>query len=333
MREPFWNTSSTVLFHDDPGRVLADMPNAAVDCIVTELPLWGLTDLGTEGRYGHEPTPGDHVAAMKALLGAASRVLADDGTLWLGISDCYANDAVWGEPTGQRLEDGSGIPARSLIGLPWRIALALQADGWTIRNAVVWFDADLDSAETTRERLAGQYELVFLLVKRRRYWFDLDALREPLARPDLADQPPPVGGIQGAQGAAGSSGWRHPGHGKYRLLPGKRHGTLMRATGRRHSAARGNGKNPGDVWPIRLRDDRHDHFAGWPLEVPLRCIAAGCRPGGTVMDLFAGTATVGIAARQLDRRYIGVEPSEALCQIAKARLTQQPGPGDPPWAS
>ena len=347
MRTPFWSDTTARLYVGDACEVLAEMPAGSADCIVTSPPYWGKRDYGVTGQYGLEETPARYLAALQRVFRQVHRVLAADGTCWINIGDSYATGHKGsGGTTASTLigRPSPGIhfpvravqpqlPAKNLLGLPWRLAWLLQHDGWILRNAVVWHKPNA-MPESVRDRLSCRYELIFLLVKQARYWFDLDAIREPLKRPDAAADPPAVGGRRGAAGGAGASARRRPGrpHGdaKYHhpaapAFHRRRHGASMLATGRRHAAAHPGGKNPGDVWPVTTRPYRGAHFAVFPPGIPLRCIAAGCRPGGTVGDPFAGTATTGIAARQLHRPFWGIEISPSYARLAKDRLSPRQG--------
>lgn len=340
MRDPYYRDATATLYDASPRAILAEMPDQAIDCIVTSPPPWTSpqhpeSDGGAQ--HGHEPTPARYVAGLRRVLAEAHRVLSDEGTCWLVTSDRYATDTGWDDPPSgrhtrrARHQAMSGLPAKSLIGLPWQIAFAAHDDGWIIRNAIVWHHPTADNEPATG-RLTPSYELIFLLVKQKRYYFDLDPIRQPLSRPDVAANPPAIGGNQGAAGCLDASARRRPGNrhsseqhgsGKYTNAAGmcRQHGAEMPPTGHHHAAAHPNGKNPGDVWTLPARPLMNTI----PIEVPLRCIAAGCRPGGTVLDMFAGTATPGLAARELNRPFIGVEETPDLCEIAKRSLQKDAG--------
>jgi DNA methylase len=235
--------------------------------------------------------------------------------------------------------------AKNLLGLPWQVALALQGDGWMIRNAVVWHKPNA-MPESVRDRLNCRYELIFLLVKSRHYWFDLDPIRVPhaSARPNGRVVVP--GGSISRRSRVMPAAGRHPGDGK---AGGSRPGSARpRGTGlpkygpharevigaRRYGAGRSgrahpNGRNPGDVWSVPTRPYRGPHFAAFPLDIPARCIKAGCKPGGMVLDPFCGTGTTGIAALALGRRFTGIELNPAFAALAAERLRHgaQPGAG------
>jgi site-specific DNA-methyltransferase (cytosine-N4-specific) len=295
------------------------MPDSSADCIVTSPPYWGKRDYRVAGQYGHEDTPQAYVDTLRETFAEARRVLADDGTCWLNLGDSYS--ASSGGATGLHAYLGphithhraDGLPAKNLVGLPWRVAFALQDDGWILRNAIVWHKPNA-MPESVRDRLSCRHELVFLLVKQARYWFDLDPIREthtvstrhkitrqrtrPPGRPGSHTRPPKYG-------------------------PGTREVTTARLYGgRRHSRGHPNGRNPGDVWPISTRPYKGPHFAAFPIDLPLRCIAAGCKPGGTVLDPFAGSGTTGLAAIQLGRRFTGIDLSPEFARLAAGRLAQ-----------
>ncbi|MEV4170118.1 site-specific DNA-methyltransferase [Nonomuraea sp. NPDC049709] len=326
MRQPYWTDGPSTLYLGDAREILAELPAASMDCIVTSPPYYGLRDYGVEGQYGQESTPAAYVETLTTTFREARRVLADDGTLWLNIGDCYAaNSDGWarGADYNQhqpvvRPRSRLSVPPKNLLGMPWRVAFALQEDGWILRNAIVWHKPNA-MPQSVLDRVSTRYELIFLLVKQRRYWFDLDAIRETYT----GDRPLSRRARHGGNKPNSiTTAW--PGNGKYHndqdAFCGKHHGTSMLATGQRHTAAHPQGRNPGDVWSISTRPLKAAHFAAFPIDIPLRAIAAGCRPGGTVCDPFAGAATTALAAWQLGRSFIGIEISEPFCDLARARI-------------
>jgi site-specific DNA-methyltransferase (cytosine-N4-specific) len=320
------------------------MPDDSVDCIVTSPPYWAKRDYGVAGQYGHEPAPSAYVETLRTVFREARRVLADDGTCWLNLGDSYSVGGA--AASGLHHYVGRGLAGRhapgmgpkNLLGLPWRVALALQDDGWTLRNAIIWHKPNA-MPESVRDRLNCRHELIFLLVKSRHYWFDLDPIREPLATAH-----PPGSHASRSAGNTRRPPGRHPGDGmrsgsrprtrppsarlpKYgphtrQVIAARRYGSGR--CGRAHP----NGRNPGDVWSIPTRPYRGPHFAAFPIDVPTRCIKAGCKPGGMVLDPFCGTGTTGIAALALGRQFTGIELSPAFAALAAERLRHaaQPDP-------
>jgi DNA modification methylase len=339
------------------------MPDGFADCIVTSPPYWAKRDYGVTGQYGHEPDPAGYVDTLVRVFREARRILAADGTCWLNLGDSYS--AGGASPTGLHAYLGPGLAgrqapgmgAKNLLGLPWRAALALQDDGWIIRNAIVWHKPNA-MPESVRDRLNCRYELIFLLVRSRHYWFDLDPIRVPhtTARPRCRagggndDVGGGVGGDAGEGVGVGADvavrlyrtgptrhtrqrGGRHPGDGKHSGSRPPKYGPHTREViaARRYGEGRGgrahpNGRNPGDVWPIPTRPYRGPHFAVFPPEIPSRCIKAGCKPGGMVLDPFSGTGTTGLAALALGRRFTGIDLNPAFAELAADRLRQAAGP-------
>jgi site-specific DNA-methyltransferase (cytosine-N4-specific) len=313
----------------DARDVLATMPDGFADCIVTSPPYWAKRDYGVPGQYGHEPDPGGFVATLVAVFREARRVLAPHGTCWLNLGDSYSAGSA--SPTGLHAYVGAGLAgrqapgmaAKNLLGLPWRVALALQDDGWVIRNAIVWHKPNA-MPESVRDRLNCRYELIFLLVKSRHYWFDLDPIRVPHATVRAAR------GCTGSRRPAGAPATgRRPGDRRSGSDSGRRlkYGTHTREVigARRYGDSRcgrahPNGRNPGDVWSVPTRPYRGPHFAAFPPEIPMRCIKAGCKPGGMVLDPFCGTGTTGIAALALGRRFTGIDLNPAFAALAAERL-------------
>jgi DNA modification methylase len=344
----YWSNHTATLHIGDALQVLAEMSDASADCIVTSPPYWAKRDYGVAGQYGLEAAPATYVATLRAVFREARRVLAEDGTCWLNLGDSYS--AGGAAPTGLHTYLGRGLAgrqtpglgAKNLLGLPSQVALALQADGWIIRNAIVWHKPNA-MPESVRDRLNCRYELIFLLVKSRHYWFDLDPIRTPhatghparrhaparcdLRRPGTRQpgQHPGDGKPSGVRpGGEDTHGSRPPKYGPHsrQVIAARRYGT---GRGRR---AHPGGRNPGDVWSIPTRPYRGPHFAAYPLEIPTRCIQAGCKPGGMVLDPFCGTGTTGLAALALGRHFTGIDLNPAFAALAAERLRHAAAPGN-----
>jgi DNA modification methylase len=299
----YYRDDQVTLLLGDALEQLRTLPDGSVDCIVTSPPYFGLRDYGTPGQYGLEETPAAYVATMRALFTEARRVLADDGTCWINVDDSYAYPpgSAGKQGNGQRkgrtftaegLPGTRAIPPKNLCLIPERLLIALQDDGWIVRNKGIWRVTN-SMPESVRDRLSHCYESVFLLAKNGRYFFDLDAIREPHVRE--ARGPKDVEWVA-------STPWNHNRLGEV--------GTHAK------------GRNPGDVWSLATRPNPQAHFATFPIDLPLRCIKAGCKPGGTVLDPFSGSGTTGAAARQLGRKYIGIDLNPAYHELAKGRFAQ-----------
>lgn len=297
-------------------------------------------------QHGLEPSLGEYLDRLVAVFRECKRVLKPAGTMWLNIGDCYASgetgrvDATTHYPSlhhtqaqrgPRRVGQRTGIPPKNLLGVPWRLALALQAEGFWLRNAIVWAKKN-PMPESVVDRLSCTHEMVFLLTVQPRYHFNLDAIRIPVADSAALDGGNIDGGIGKAAGGKTSAATRRYGHtrsgrGKYdnpdpSMFVSRPPGPNLLA-GRSHRARHRLGKNPGDVWHLSTRPLREAHFAAFPIDIPLRAIAAGCPPGGTVLDPFSGAATTGLAALQLGRRYLGIELNPQFNRIAKDRILRQ----------
>lgn len=322
---PYYQDDTLTLLLGKAQTVLPTLAQSSVDCVVTSPPYFGLRNYeGNPDQIGAEASPAEYVAALVAVFAEVHRVLADDGTLWLNLGDSYSGS--WGnqgrkaERGEQRPVNGPMIqpvhddrypttgsrtgaikpgapPAKNLFGMPWRVAFALQDVGWILRNAIVWHKPNA-MPESIEDRLATRYEMLFMLTKVRRYWFDLDAIREPHAESTIA----------------AAHRVRKP----YEA-PGQRPNTKSRPLGEK-------GANPGDVWSINTRPLTDAHFATFPVELPRRCIAAGCKPCGTVLDPFSGAGTTALAAQQLGHPAIGIDINASYHDIALRRMVNAPLP-------
>jgi DNA modification methylase len=313
----YYADDQVTLHHGDALDVARELPAGAADCIVTSPPYFGLRDYGTEGQYGLEASPAEYVETMRALFAELRRVLADDGTLWLNLGDSYATHDPGGYRQGEHLNPGGrqaakgsgrnragtrapGMKPKNLLGIPWRVAFALQDDGWILRNAIIWNKPNA-MPESVTDRLSGRYEHVFLFSKSPRYHFDLDAVRVEYN----GDRTPSRTARTGATNKVNSiaTPWRADPT-PYANMSAQ---TLKAATGKRHECADHDGKNPGDVWVIPTQPFTDAHFAVMPSALAQHCIIAGCKPGGTVLDPFSGSGTTGTAAQKLGRRYVGID--------------------------
>lgn len=341
---PHYAGDSVTLYCGDALQVLRGLANGSVNCVVTSPPYYGLRDYGEPGQYGLEETPAAYVETMRQVFAEVRRVLVDDGTLWLNLGDSYArgntgqgnagpSSGLQGGTRPSFRQDGTAcvpttragtLPDKNLLGIPWRVAFALQDDGWILRNRIVWHKPNA-MPESVTDRLSAKCEEVFLLTCSSRYWFDLDAIREPLAYPEALDGTRVFGGKAkgGGAGRVGASARRAGGHPSVYGATGMPEQTNMGATGERHTHASERGRNPGDMWTMPTRPFSEAHFAVFPPNLPERCILAGCRPGGVVLDPFCGSGTTGMVAGRLGRRFVGIDLSAKYLDLALAtRLAQ-----------
>lgn len=329
--KPYYKDDSVTLWHGDSLAVLRELPNASVDCCVTSPPYFGLRDYGVEGQYGLEASPAEYVETMRALFAEVRRVLADDGTLWLNIGDSYSGS--WGNQgrksergtqrpinggmltpvnDGRYPSEGSNTgaikpgapPAKNLMGIPWRVAFALQDDSWILRNDIIWAKPN-GMPESVTDRLSTKHEHMFMFSKSPRYWFDLDPIREAAAPASVERA------AYAAEKSRSGAGPAHPDEDR----------TKFAAWNPDHLLTKG--KNPGDVWSIPTQPFSEAHFAVMPQALASRAIQAGCKPDGTVLDPFSGSGTTGLAAAKHGRKYVGIDLSSDYLDLSlRTRLAQ-----------
>lgn len=318
----YYVDDAITLYHGHALDIVQTLPDQSVNCVVTSPPYFGLRDYGEPGQYGLEASPAEYVENMRTLFGEVRRVLLYDGTLWLNLGDSYNNTAAGQNDVGLRTKGSSDIkqraaeeaigrrtalpnrslPAKNLLGVPWRVAFALQDDGWILRNAIVWSKPNA-MPESVTDRLSTRHELVFLFSRSRRYWFDLNPIREA----HITGDRPLIKVPRGSQSWSQHSAIGQP----------------QQASGPAGDGRDDLGRNPGDVWEIATSPFPGAHFAVFPPEIPRRCIQAGCKPGGTVLDPFSGSGTTGMVAGQLGRRYIGIDLSAKYLDLSlSTRLAQ-----------
>jgi DNA modification methylase len=282
------------LYEGDALQVLRGLEDGSVDMCCTSPPYWGLRNYGHHAQLGLEDTPNEYVANMVCVFRQVRRVLRDDGTLWLNLGDSYL--------------------AKNLVGIPWRVAFALQQDGWFLRSDIIWSKPN-PMPESVTDRPTKSHEYVFLLSKSSRYCFDVNAVREPHSDRALRD----VGRTVVAEHVTAK---HHSDLGDMHA----RYGTdVYRATLAKNGGVAGHpdGRNIRSVWEIATQSYSEAHFATFPPELVRRCILAGCPEGGTVLDPFGGAGTTALVARNLGRHSILIELNADYCALASERLQQQ----------
>lgn len=322
---------NTILTGDVRTRI-RELPDSSVDCIITSPPYFGVRNYGHDDQMGAEKYVEHWAEELRAVCREFARILKPTGALWLNLGDCYSRHAT------------EGAPYKSLLLGPYRLALALLRDGWILRNEVVWAKSNA-MPSSVRDRLSTTHEAVYFLVRSRRYYFDIDAIRQPLATtaPQSASDPsrtyPPDDTRRTARGVNKNDG-------------------LARLKSR-GAAGHPLGKNPGDVWRLATANFRGAHFAVFPASlttIPLLatcpekvCIKCGrpwerrpidreksptlgklravcgcnapARPG-VVLDPFMGAGTVALAAEQHGRDWLGIELNPSYAALARQRLAR-----------
>jgi site-specific DNA-methyltransferase (adenine-specific) len=299
------------------------LPDASVHCCVTSPPYWGLRDYGHERQIGLESTPEAYVSRMVEVFREVRRVLRDDGTCWVNLGDSYcggggyapdapcnklrAEGESWGAMNAFSTREGEarkksrpgytppGLKAKDLVGIPWRVAFALQADGWWLRQDIIWHKPN-PMPESVRDRCTKAHEYVFLLTKSERYFYDAEAVK-----------------ICGSGQTQGGKCHKHTKKGANEYNRTKM--GLMDLVGREWETA-----NRRSVWTITTKPYSGAHFAVMPSDLVEPCIKAGCPEGGTVLDPFAGSGTTLAVAAEFGRNGIGCELNPEYIVLAEQRI-------------
>lgn len=271
----------------DAERVLGLLPAGLAHAAVTSPPYFGQRDYRAEGQVGREATPAAYVARLVSTMRALRRVLREDGTLWLNLGDKYEGGA--------------------LLGLPWRVALALVDDGWHLRADVIWHKPNA-MPHSARGRPTADHEYLFLFSRGARYHYDGDAIREPHVTLG------PGSRMRGGRGHFGRRGGTPE--------EGKNRGNGNLHDGRWDQAFHPLGRNKRTVWSVPLGKFRGAHFAVFPPSLIEPCVKASVPAGGLVLDPFFGAGTTALVARALGRRFLGIELNPDYCALARDRLTQ-----------
>jgi DNA modification methylase len=281
---------------------LKTIHDGSVNTCVTSPPYYGLRDYGVDGQIGLEETPEQYISKLVAVFREVRRVLWDDGTLWVNIGDSYAGSGGAGNQFGQLEKDGFNaykqkeLPTqckpKDLIGIPWMLAFALRADGWYLRQDIIWAKPN-PMPESVKDRCTKSHEYIFLLSKSKQYYYDADAIKE------LSATDPHIPGnikVDDSRNDADQMGkiWGEDGM-----------------------------RNKRDVWTVTTKPYTEAHFATFPQALIEPCILAGCPFDGTVIDPFTGSGTTGVTALQNGRNFIGIELNPKYVKMAEKRIRNE----------
>jgi DNA modification methylase len=313
---------------------LKNIPDESVDCCVTSPPYWNLRDYGVTGQIGLESSLDAYITKIIQVFREVRRVLKEQGTLWLNLGDTYAGRKVSGQtpwdPTrgvrnlGENEYPGKCIPTglkvKELIGIPWRIAFALQSDGWYLRQDIIWHKPN-PMPESVRDRCTKSHEYIFLLSKGPRYFFDAAAISEPIAESTKKRLKQNIDAQNGYTGAIGKTNGNMkacaPRYGgkKYTENP-----EVFYRTKSGNAYDYKDMRNKRSVWTVATARCNESHFATFPEDLVSPCILAGCPEGGMVLDPFMGSGTSAVVAFKNNRNYVGFEINPDYCAIAENRI-------------
>ena len=295
---------------------------------VTSPPYFGLRDYGHEGQLGLEETPEDYIKAMVEVFRCVWDVLEDDGTLWLNIGDSYSagkvgrgdqdrntrntdgrnttNATDTGAPMYAQRKLSEGLKHKDLIGIPWMMAFALRADGWYLRQDIIWHKPN-PMPESVTDRCTKAHEYIFLLSKSQKYYYDNDAIKEQMSEDSKARLTRGVSEVHKNVNGA-------PGQTPHSMNQPRKNGENMKSPDNR---------NKRSVWTVTTKPYAGAHFAVFPSDLIEPCILAGAPVGGIVLDPFMGSGTTAQVAQNLGRQYLGCELNPAYLDLQNIRTAQQ----------
>ena len=315
--------------------VLKTLPDGMFQTCVTSPPYYGLRDYGVDGQIGVEKTPDEYIENLVSVFREVRRVLCDDGTLWVVIGDTYAGSGkgAWTEKTRQKEtyvpdrespqcrmpKTWDGIKPKDLIGIPWMLAFALRADGWYLRQDIIWAKPN-PMPESVMDRCTKSHEYIFLLSKSRTYYYYAMAIKEPVAPSTVKRMSQDVDHQSGSM--------RQPGKDKPMKAVIPRYGGTKYAEHPDEFFRTKSGKiynyspmrNKRDVWIVATVPHKEAHFAMFPEKLIEPCILAGTRRGDAVLDPFAGGGTTGIVAGRHHRDFVGIDINPEYVELAKRRI-------------
>lgn len=297
------------ILQGDALELLRTLPPESVHTCVTSPPYYNLRDYGVEGQIGNEGSVEEYLQALVAVFREVRRVLHPNGTLWVNMGDSYATNSGNQPPTNTRNSCGhtakrvpQGYKKKDLIGIPWQLAFALRADGWYLRQDIIWQKPNC-MPESVNDRCMRSHEYIFLLSKSAHYYFNAAAISEPVTSAK--------GNARTFRGGGAYTGGRS--HDNSAQVGRESHGNSENKAGRR---------NKRSVWSVSTNGFRGAHFAVFPEKLIEPCILAGCPEGGVVLDPFAGSGTTGVVAKRMGRGFVGCEINPSYVAMAAGRIAE-----------
>jgi DNA modification methylase len=304
---------SIEIIQGDSIELLKKLEEGSINTCITSPPYWGLRDYNGESKQlGMEDTPEKFVENLVNVFKEVKRVLRDDGTVWLNLGDSYARTGGDSSKKGRHWDDREnnpntghnryakdiGLKQKNLVGIPWRVAFALQADGWYLRQDIIWHKPN-PMPESVRDRCTKAHEYIFLLSKSPKYYCDMELIREPIKESNKGFI---MARARTAQGALGGKNKHNMERRNYKEIKGA---------------------NKRSVWKVSTKPFKGAHFATFPKDLIEPCVLAGCPEGGTVLDPFGGSGTTGIVAANNNRNAILLELNQEYIDLAKARINKE----------
>lgn len=294
---------------------LKALPDHSVNCCITSPPYYKLRDYGNAAQIGLEKTPEEYIQKLVGIFHEVHRILKDDGTLWLNIGDSYATST-------------QGCKPKDLIGIPWELAFALRADGWYLRQDIIWHKPNA-MPESVKDRCSKAHEYIFLLSKSQHYYFDSESIKTIA----ITEENRPPGVQRNRDYNYNSKENNNPGaYMKCQYVGGRKRKSQnldknnpMQRTNTDRTYIPSGKANKRSVWSVCTSPFKGAHFAVFPPLLIVDCIKAGCPEGGIVLDPFMGSGTTAVVARKYNRNYIGIELNPQSIDLANDRIKKELG--------
>ena len=316
------------IIQGDSLTILRTLPDNLIDCCVTSPPYFGLRDYQVDNQIGLEKTPSEYVQKLVDVFREVRRILKPTGTLWLNLGDSYAGSGGMGSFVDNKAKKGmsvikdynrsgdvEGIKPKNILGIPWRVAFALQDDGWILRQDIIWHKPN-PMPESVKDRCTKSHEYIFLLSKTGKYYYDYKAIQEEATGYDGRKDDQFKGGIK-YEGREHQR-WQYKNLQEDGQKPNSLH--LKRLQGEEYLS---DVRNKRSVWTVSTKPYSGAHFATFPPDLIIPMIQAGCPEKGLVFDPFMGSGTVAETARRLNRHYLGIELNPEYIKLIEKRLHQQ----------
>tara|TARA_R100000315_G_scaffold62482_2_gene44316 strand:- start:263 stop:1114 length:852 start_codon:yes stop_codon:yes gene_type:complete len=274
----YFKSNSTELHLGSALEVLKTFDNEIVDCVVTSPPYYNLRDYQNDQQLGMEKSPVQYVANLVEIFNEIKRILKDDGVVWLNLGDTYAKD-------------------KNLLGIPWRVAFALQESGWYLRSDIIWQKTSI-LPESVKDRCTKSHEYIFMLTKSQNYYYNAEAIKEPTVSKDnyTRDRDNPNNKTNTTAGRSRMGGMKHNNY---------------------------ETRNKRSVWTMAPHVSKDYHFATYPKELPMNCIKASCRENGLVLDPFVGSGTTVQVAEILGRKSVGIDIQHKYLDLCLKKIQQR----------